>query len=105
MAGPIVLGWALVATAALAAPAAARPRVVAVTPAAATATNALMMRLRIGRFPPVTPGDKVRFGLGGCVNRTGVRIAPVGGYQVGPAAPPVSLPYSAYSNDYSMTRI
>jgi hypothetical protein len=36
-----------------------------VTPAAATATNVLMMRLRIGRFPPVTPGDKVRFGLDG----------------------------------------
>ena len=43
----MVAGWALLATAALAPPAAAKPRVLTVTPAAAAAKSVRVMRLRI----------------------------------------------------------
>jgi hypothetical protein len=50
---PMVAGCALVATAALAAPTALRPRVLAVTPAAAAAKSVRVMRLRIDYFLPL----------------------------------------------------
>jgi hypothetical protein len=50
---PMVAGCALLDTAALAAPAAARPRVLTVTPAAAAAKSVRVMRLRIDYFLPL----------------------------------------------------
>jgi hypothetical protein len=50
---PMVAGCALLDTAALAAPAAVKPRVPTVTPAAAAATSVRVMRLRIDYFLPL----------------------------------------------------